>query len=117
MNLFFNLPLLARQPGFTLLLALLLTGAAAQAQPGSGGPTPGGPTATPIPVDGGASLLLLGGVGYAVRRLRGPGGGRSGGTAPHEAAPVPSWRGGCLVFWGRGGSGSAGRSARQEAGG
>ena len=41
------------------------------AQPGSGGPGPGpavDPTA--IPIDGGASLLLAGGVGYALRRLR-----------------------------------------------
>ena len=41
------------------------------AQPGSGGPGPGpavDPTA--VPIDGGASLLLAGGVGYALRRLR-----------------------------------------------
>lgn len=47
----------------------LLTTTAARAQPGSGGPAPaGGPTSTPI--DGGATLLLAGGVGYALKRLR-----------------------------------------------
>ena len=57
---------------FALLFSLLLAGAGAQhaaAQPGSGGPQPGaGPTA--IPLDGGASLLLAGGVAYGLRRLR-----------------------------------------------
>ena len=53
-----------------LVLAVwALSSAAALAQPGTGGPTPGAnPTA--IPLDGGASLLLAGGIGYAVRRLR-----------------------------------------------
>ena len=52
--------------GLGLLLSLLAE-PAAQAQ--TGGPTPGtSPTA--IPLDGGASLLLIGGVGYALRRLR-----------------------------------------------
>lgn len=54
-----------------LMLALLLgLAAVAQAQgPGSTGPTPqSGPTG--VPIDGGASLLLAGGVGYALRRLR-----------------------------------------------
>ena len=56
----------------TLLLTAILTLTAcslalAQA-PGSGGPAPGAaPTETPL--DGGASLLLAGGIGYAVRRL------------------------------------------------
>ena len=36
--------------------------------PNSGGPAPVGPISTPL--DGGASLLLAGGIGYAVRRLR-----------------------------------------------
>jgi hypothetical protein len=53
---------------------LLLAGAVAQAQPGSGGPGPGTPvtpvTPTDVPLDGGASLLLAGGVGYALQRLR-----------------------------------------------
>ena len=52
-----------------LLVAVwALTGVSALAQPGSGGPAPGAVTSTPI--DGGASLLLAGGIGYAVRRLR-----------------------------------------------
>ena len=36
--------------------------------PGSGGPTPG--ATTDVPLDGGASLLLAGGVAYGLRRLR-----------------------------------------------
>ena len=53
-----------------LLVLLLVAGAGAQhaaAQPNSGGPTPG---ATGVPLDGGASLLLAGGVAYGLRRLR-----------------------------------------------
>ncbi|WP_400193246.1 PID-CTERM protein-sorting domain-containing protein [Hymenobacter sp. B81] len=42
--------------------------AAAQGNPGSGGPQPGQPTA--VPIDGGASLLLAGGAAYALSRLR-----------------------------------------------
>ena len=57
---------------FAFFFSLLLAGAGAQhaaAQPNSGGPQPGaGPTATPL--DGGASLLLAGGVAYGLRRLR-----------------------------------------------
>ena len=50
-------------------LTLLLASPAARAQaPADGGPAPAGPTATPL--DGGASLLLAGGVAYALRRLR-----------------------------------------------
>ena len=37
--------------------------------PADGGPTPTSPP-TGVPLDGGASLLLLGGVGYALRKLR-----------------------------------------------
>jgi len=54
-----------------MILALLLAGVgAAQAQaPGSTGPAPqNGPTE--IPLDGGASLLLAGGLAYGLRRLR-----------------------------------------------
>ena len=42
---------------------------AALAQPSTGGPTPAS-AATAVPLDGGASLLLAGGIGYAVRKLR-----------------------------------------------
>ena len=55
---------------FILLVFLLVAGAGAQhaaAQPTSGGPTP---AATGVPLDGGASLLLAGGVAYGLRRLR-----------------------------------------------
>ena len=53
-----------------LVLAVwALSSAAALAQPTTGGPTPdANPTA--VPLDGGASLLLAGGIGYAVRKLR-----------------------------------------------
>lgn len=57
--------------GIALLLLLLLAGRANRAQaqaPSTGGPTPAAPTDTPL--DGGASLLLAGGIGYALRRLR-----------------------------------------------
>ena len=53
----------------TLLLAVLaLTCGSALAQPGSGGPAPGALTSAPI--DGGASLLLAGGLGLALKQLR-----------------------------------------------
>ena len=57
---------------FPCLTALLLTAGVALAQPsGGGGPAPTGPTGpTATPLDGGASLLLAGGISYAVRRLR-----------------------------------------------
>lgn len=53
-----------------LLLAVWsLASASARAQPGNGGPGPGtNPTETPL--DGGASLLLAGGVAYGLRKLR-----------------------------------------------
>lgn len=47
---------------------LALTSGVALAQPSSGGTGPGAPTA--VPLDGGASLLLAGGVAYGLRRLR-----------------------------------------------
>ena len=40
----------------------------ALAQPGSGGPTPG--AATVIPIDGGASILLAGGLALGLKQLR-----------------------------------------------
>ncbi len=58
----------------TVLVAGLLLGAAsvpsATAQPGSGGPGPGTPAVTTVPIDGGASLLLASGIGYGLARLR-----------------------------------------------
>ena len=57
---------------FALFFSLLLAGAGAQhaaAQPNSGGPQPGA-APTGVPLDGGASLLLAGGVAYGLRRLR-----------------------------------------------
>ena len=54
-----------------LFAAALLLALGAQAQaPADGGPAPAAPAATDTPLDGGASLLLAGGIGYAVRRLR-----------------------------------------------
>lgn len=50
-------------------LALATTPAALAQEPADGGPAPAN-TPTAIPLDGGASLLLAGGIGYAVRRLR-----------------------------------------------
>ena len=48
----------------------ILTTALVLAQaPATGGPAPT-PAATAVPLDGGASLLLAGGIGYAVRKLR-----------------------------------------------
>ena len=40
--------------------------------PGSGGPAPGTPTVDPTatPLDGGASLLLAGGIAYGIKHLR-----------------------------------------------
>ena len=50
------------------LLGFGLSFAALAQAPADGGPVPTGPTSTPL--DGGASLLLAGGIGYAVRKLR-----------------------------------------------
>jgi hypothetical protein len=53
------------------LLILLLAAAASHAQtPSTGGPTPQAPDPTTIPLDGGASLMLAGGVAYGLKRLR-----------------------------------------------
>ena len=54
-----------------ILTTVLVLGACSLAlaqAPADGGPTPVAPTATPL--EGGASLLLAGGIGYAVRKLR-----------------------------------------------
>ncbi|MBO2011796.1 PID-CTERM protein-sorting domain-containing protein [Hymenobacter negativus] len=57
---------------YFIFSAALLLALGARAQPGSGGPGPGTPVtpATDVPLDGGASLLLAGGVAYGLRRLR-----------------------------------------------
>ncbi|GAA4350690.1 hypothetical protein GCM10023185_08690 [Hymenobacter saemangeumensis] len=56
---------------FLLLPALVLFLAGSlSAQPG-GGPTPGGGNnPTPVPIDGGASLLLASGAALGLRKLR-----------------------------------------------
>ena len=57
-------------PALASFLALgLLTAAPAQAQPSTGGPTPG-PQPDAVPLDGGASLLAASGVAYGLRYLR-----------------------------------------------
>ena len=54
--------------GFGLALA---AGPAAHAQPNNGGPgADPDPAPTQTPIDGGASLLLAGGVAYGLRRLK-----------------------------------------------
>ena len=52
----------------SLTLLLALAGTARAQGPATGGPTPTGPT--PTPLDGGASLLLAGGLAYGLRRLK-----------------------------------------------
>lgn len=49
---------------------VLFTAAAALAQPGSGGPAPGGNPVVQVPIDGGISLLLAAGGAYGLKRLR-----------------------------------------------
>ncbi|MBF9221490.1 PID-CTERM protein-sorting domain-containing protein [Hymenobacter ruricola] len=51
------------------LLAGALTPVLAQG-PSTGGPAPGTPAATDVPLDGGASLLLAAGAAYGLKRLR-----------------------------------------------
>jgi len=56
---------------FLLFAFGLLAATASKAQtPSTGGPTPQAPDPTAVPLDGGASLLLAGGVAYGLRRLR-----------------------------------------------
>ena len=52
-----------------LTVGLLGLATTAQAQ-ASGGPEPGNPPATQVPIDGGASLLLAGGVALGLKKLR-----------------------------------------------
>ena len=54
------------------LFIVLVASAVAVAQPGSGGPEPGTipPAPTAVPIDGGVSLLLAGGVAYGPKHLR-----------------------------------------------
>lgn len=54
-------------PALTLVIAF---GEVVLAQPGSGGPGPGTPDPTAVPLDGGVSLLLAGGVAYGIKHLR-----------------------------------------------
>ena len=55
-------------PAFVLLVAV---GGTVLAQtPGDGGPEPQDPAVTGVPLDGGASLLLAGGVAYGLKQLR-----------------------------------------------
>lgn len=56
-------------PAFLLLTLLAMAVSSTSAQPSSGGPTPT-PTPTSTPIDGGASLLLAGGVAMGVRYLK-----------------------------------------------
>ena len=56
---------------FVFVFALgLAQQAAAQGSPGSTGPTPTQQGPTGVPIDGGAWLLLAGGVAYGLKRLR-----------------------------------------------
>ena len=61
MNTFFS-------SAFRLLVLCAITSLPVLAQPGSGGPTPGATTV--IPIDGGASLLLAGGLAFGLKQLR-----------------------------------------------
>ncbi|WP_414653557.1 PID-CTERM protein-sorting domain-containing protein [Hymenobacter sp.] len=56
---------------FLSLTALIFSTLLAHAQsPTTGGPTPPGPSPAAVPLDGGTTLLLAGGVAYGLRRLR-----------------------------------------------
>lgn len=56
-------------PALGLAFALSSVAAAQDEEPGSGGTSPLNPP-TGIPIDGGVSLLLAGGVAYGVKKLR-----------------------------------------------
>jgi hypothetical protein len=58
--------------GMKKVLLLLLVASACFALPALAADPPGfgGGSPDPIPVDGGASLLAAGGIGYAIKRLR-----------------------------------------------
>ncbi|MDO7853905.1 PID-CTERM protein-sorting domain-containing protein [Hymenobacter convexus] len=54
-----------------LALIVACSGTLLAQGPSTGGPAPGTPPATTdVPLDGGASLLLAGGVAYGLKRLR-----------------------------------------------
>ncbi|MGI4886941.1 MAG: PID-CTERM protein-sorting domain-containing protein [Janthinobacterium lividum] len=53
-----------------LAIGFVLVSWAARAQPSTGGPAPTTTDPTAVPIDGGASLLLAGGVAYGLRRLQ-----------------------------------------------
>jgi hypothetical protein len=53
-----------------LLVLCMLLDLSAVAQPSTGGPAPGTSAPAAVPLDGGASLLLAGGVAYGIRQIR-----------------------------------------------
>ena len=58
-------------PHIALFVGFLFISNLAGAQgPGDGGPTPTEPPVTEIPIDGGASLLVAGGVALGLKKLR-----------------------------------------------
>ncbi|WP_083320735.1 PID-CTERM protein-sorting domain-containing protein [Hymenobacter glacialis] len=55
----------------SVFIVLVATSVAVAQGPVTGGPTPGTtPDPTAVPIDGGVSLLLAGGVAYGLRHLR-----------------------------------------------